>query len=73
MGPGGRVVRQVEVGAKCPKYHHYIVKIEKILGISVTIVTVLPWISIACTAPSPAGFRRSRGSAGRLGCYRGTQ
>jgi hypothetical protein len=34
------------VATKCPKYHHSNVKIEKILGVSVTMVTVSPWISI---------------------------
>jgi hypothetical protein len=30
---------------KCPKYHHFMVGIEKIHGLSVTIATVSPWIS----------------------------
>ena len=39
----GRLGRVVAV--KYPKYHYFIVKIEKILGISVVIATVSPWIS----------------------------
>jgi hypothetical protein len=30
---------------KCPKYDHFMAMIEKILGVSVAIATVSPWIS----------------------------
>jgi hypothetical protein len=37
---GGHLGRVV--AAKCPKYYHYMVKIEKILGVSAPIAAVSP-------------------------------